>query len=78
MDKCYRNRGIINRCQTGPLTPAPIALSLEVSPSRVSQLYGQFQEAGEAGLVVKPATGAPPKLTTEPHAQLPDLFSKGA
>jgi transposase len=51
---------------------------MEVSQSRVSQLYGQFQEAGEAGLVVKPATGAPPKLTTEPRAQLPELFSKGA
>jgi transposase len=78
MDKFYRNRCIINLCQTGQLTPAPIAQSMEVSQSRVSQLYGQFQEAGEAGLVVKPATGAPPKLTTEQRAQLPDLLSKGA
>ena len=51
---------------------------MEVSQSRVSQLYGQFQEAGEAGLVVKKATGAPPKLTTEQRAQLPELLSKGA
>lgn len=53
MDKFYRNRYIINLCQTGPLTPAQIAQSMEISQSRVSQLYGQFQEAGEAGLVVK-------------------------
>jgi transposase len=78
MDKFYRNRGIINLCQTGPLTQAQIAQSMEVSQSRVSQLYRHFQEAGEAGLVVKSATGAPPKLTTEQRAQLPDLLSKGA
>jgi transposase len=77
-DKFDRNRGIINRCQTGPLTPAPIAPSLEISQGRVSQLDGQFQEAGEAGLVVKTATGAPPQLTTEPRAQLPELLSTGA
>jgi transposase len=51
---------------------------MEISQGRVSQLYSQFQEAGEAGLVVKPATGAPSKLTAEQRAQLPDLFSKGA
>jgi transposase len=78
MDKFYRNRCIINLCQTGQLTQAQIAQSMEISQGRVSQLYSQFQEAGEAGLVVKPATGAPPKLTTEQRAQLPDLFSKGA
>ena len=49
---------------------------MEVSQSRVSQLYGQFQEAGEAGLVVKKATGAPPKLTTEPRAQLTSIILK--
>jgi transposase len=78
MDKFYRNRCIINLCQTGPLTQAQIAQTMEVSQGRMSQLYSQFQEAGEAGLVVKRATGAPPKLTTEPRAQLPELFSKGA
>jgi transposase len=78
MDKFYRNRCIINLCQTGPLTQAQIAPSMEISQGRVSQLDGQFQEAGEAGLVVKTATGAPPKLTTEQRAQLPELFSKGA
>ncbi len=78
MDKFYRNRGLINLCQTGQLTQAPIAPSMEISQGRVSQRYGQFQEAGEAGLVVNKATGAPPKLTTEPGAQLPDLFLKGA
>lgn len=78
MDKFYRNRGIINLCQTGLFTPAQIAQSLEISQGRVSQLYGQFQGAGAAGRVVKTATGAPPKLTAEQRAQLPDLFSKGA
>lgn len=78
MDKFYRNRCIINLCQTGQLTQAQIAQSMEISQGRVSQLYGQFQEAGEAGLVVKKATGAPPKLTTEQRAQLPELLSKGA
>ena len=78
MDKFYRNRCIINLCQTGQLTQAQIAQSMEISQGRVSQLYSQFQEAGEAGLVVKPATGAPSKLTTEQRAQLPELFSKGA
>lgn len=78
MDKFYRNRCIINLCQTGQLTQEQIAQSMEISQGRVSQLYSQFQEAGEAGLVVKPAAGAPPKLTTEQRAQLPDLLSKGA
>jgi transposase len=78
MDKFYRNRCIINLCQTGQLTQEQIAQSMEISQGRVSQLYGQFQEAGEAGLVVKKATGAPPKLTTEQRAQLPELLSKGA
>ena len=78
MDKFYRNRCIINLCQTGPFTQAQIAQIMEVSQSRVSQLHSQFQETGEAGLVVKKATGAPPKLTSEQRALIPDLLSKGA
>ena len=76
MDKFYRNRCIINLCQTGQLTQAQIAQTMEISQGRVSQLYGQFQEAGEAGLVVKKATGAPPKLTTEQRAQLTSIILK--
>ena len=78
MDKFDRNHGLINLCQTGLLTQSQIAQSMEISRGRGSQLYGHFQEAGGAGRVVKQATGAPPKLTTEQRAQLPDLFSKGA
>jgi transposase len=78
MAKFYRNRGMVNRCQTGQLTQAEIAQSMELSQSRISQLYHQFQREGESGLVVKRAPGAAPKLTPEPRAQLPDLFSKGA
>lgn len=55
-----------------------MAQRMEVSQSRGSQLYRQFQVAGAAGRVMKPATGAPPKLTTEPRAQLPELLSKEA
>lgn len=78
MDKFYRNRCIINLCQTGQFTQEQIAQIMEVSQSRVSQLHSQFQEAGEAGLVVKKATGAPPKLTSTQRALIPDLLSKGA
>jgi transposase len=78
MDKFYRNRGIINWCQTGQLTQEEIAQRVELSQGRISQLYRQFQQDGESGLVVKRAPGAAPKLTPEPRAQLPELFSKGA
>jgi transposase len=78
MDKFYRNRCIINLCQTGQLTQEEIAQSVELSQGRISQLYHQFQQDGEAGLVVKRAPGAAPKLTPEQRAQLPELLSKGA
>jgi transposase len=78
MDKFSRNRSIVKLCQTGQLTQAQIAQSFEISQGRVSQLYHQFQVAGEAGLVVKPTPGAPAKLTKEQRAQLPDLLSRGA
>jgi transposase len=78
MDKFYRNRCIINLCQTGQLTQEEIAQSVELSQGRISQLYHQFQREGESGLVVKRAPGAASKLTPEPRAQLPGLFSKGA
>jgi transposase len=51
---------------------------MDLSQSRISQLYHQFQREGEAGLVVKRAPGAAPKLTPEQRAQLPELLSKGA
>ncbi len=57
MDKFYRNRCIINLCQTGQLTQTQIAQSMEISQGRVSQLYGQFQEdfAGRVQLALLPA-----------------------
>jgi transposase len=78
MDKFSRNRSIVKLCQTGQLTQEQIAQSFEISQGRVSQLYHQFQVAGEAGLVVKATPGAPPKLTKEQRAQLPDWLSQGA
>jgi len=78
MDNFYRNCGIVNWCQTGQLTQEEIAQSVELSQGRVSQHYHQFQRAGEDGLVVKRAPGAPPKLTREQRAQLPEWLSKGA
>jgi uncharacterized protein YnzC (UPF0291/DUF896 family) len=78
MDKFYRNRGIINLCQTGQLTQEEIAQSVALRQGRISQLYHQFQQDGESSLVVKRAPGAAPKLTPEPRAQLPELLSKGA
>lgn len=78
MDKFARNRSIVKLCQTGQLTQEQIAPSFEIRQGRVSQLYHQFQVAGEAGLMVKPTPGAPPKLTQEQCAQLPDLFARGA
>lgn len=78
MDKFYRNRCIVNLCQTSQLTQEEIAQTMELSQGRISQLYHQFQREGESGLVVKRAPGTPPKLTSEQRAQLPELFSKGA
>ena len=78
MDKFYRNRCIVNLCQTSQLTQEEIAQTMELSQGRISQLYHQFQREGESGLVVKRAPGTPPKLTSEQRAQLPELLSKGA
>lgn len=55
-----------------------IATALGVSEGAVSQWFRRADEQGEAALRTRPKPGAPPKLTKEQLAQLPDLLKAGA
>jgi transposase len=57
---------------------AEIAEALGVSEGAVSQWMRRVREEGVEGLRHKPPPGAPPRLSEQEHARLPELLAQGA
>lgn len=57
---------------------AEIADALGVSEGAVSQWMRRAREGGVEGLKHKPPPGAPPRLSEEQRAKLPELLERGA
>jgi transposase len=58
--------------------PIRIAEALGVTPGAVSQWLAKAEALGPIALTAQKATGAPPRLTAEQLARLPDLLRQGA
>lgn len=58
--------------------PCDIAQTLDVSPGAVSQWFRRAAEVGPTALYHHASPGAPPKLTADQKAQIPDLLAQGA
>lgn len=58
--------------------PIRIAEALGVSPAAVSQWFAKADAEGPTALEARTASGAPPRLTAEQLAHLPDLLRQGA
>lgn len=59
-------------------THEEVAEALGVTKGAVSQWMKRVQENGEKGLQALARSGAPPRLTTEQQAAIPDFLSHGA
>ncbi len=59
-------------------TQQQIADALGVSKGAVSQWMKRAREAGVEGLKRRVASGAPPRLSEQERARLPDLLAQGA
>jgi len=77
-EKTYRNQWMVALYQLGRVTQQEVAQVFQVSQGLVSQIYTRYCEQGEAGLVGKPAPGAPRKLPDAQRERLGTILDQAA